>query len=654
MMRWLIALLLLLPLAAQAQQVGANKVYSGPTNGGAASPSFRALVPLDMAAILSNANSWSAAQTFANSDILLSGSSSGATTFTSANAGATNYTLTIPANTGTLGELNLAQTWTATQTFNPPSGTFNQAIATTQTGPSSGSTSGPTPYNLLNVTHSSTVTGASLDSFGLIMSHADGFRVQMTVSGAATGGPFVPGVFAANVTATGSQTETIGLLGSAYANVTTGITSELAGLYGFGHLGPSGSIGGSSVLVGVGAEVMIESGGSAPNRFGLWVRNIGAVAGSSQDAAIGVSSGATGQFSNLIELSGLLGASPLSTSASLFSADAGYTVANVFNLPTLTVTGDYFNFANFAMSGAGFGVIGAGSSSIPTAPIIFKATASSGGQADLLASANGTSGVDGFETLDSSSNNILFAGVAEASNTATNFGQTTGNFVKVVAAGSSNVGMLLGTTTNEPLIIGTNNAAVLTISGAGLSTFSGHLVVEGVTSTGATGTGKFVFATSPVLTTPNIGAATAASINFGGATLSAYNASTWTPTITTDGATGTPTYTTQVGSYEQIGRLVVARFTLVVATWPGSPTGNALIGGLPVTSNNTSGDSGSCVISNFITSTSFSWVTAQVLQNTTNVTLKATAAGGATSASQITAAQAGATAAFVGACIYHS
>ena len=37
---------------------------------------------------------------------------------------------------------------------------------------------------------------------------------------------------------------------------------------------------------------------------------------------------------------------------------------------------------------------------------------------------------------------------------------------------------------------------------------AGHITLEGVTSTGATGTGKFVFDTSPVFTTPNIGSAT--------------------------------------------------------------------------------------------------------------------------------------------------
>lgn len=46
-----------------------------------------------------------------------------------------------------------------------------------------------------------------------------------------------------------------------------------------------------------------------------------------------------------------------------------------------------------------------------------------------------------------------------------------------------------------------------------LNVASGHVIIEGVTSTGATGTGAFVFATSPTLVTPTIGAATATSVN---------------------------------------------------------------------------------------------------------------------------------------------
>lgn len=45
------------------------------------------------------------------------------------------------------------------------------------------------------------------------------------------------------------------------------------------------------------------------------------------------------------------------------------------------------------------------------------------------------------------------------------------------------------------------------------NTFVGHQTIEGVTSTGATGTNKFVFDTSPILVTPTLGVATATSVN---------------------------------------------------------------------------------------------------------------------------------------------
>lgn len=47
----------------------------------------------------------------------LTGSSSGNTTLASANSSSTNYTATFPANTGTVAELNYSQTWTAGQLF---------------------------------------------------------------------------------------------------------------------------------------------------------------------------------------------------------------------------------------------------------------------------------------------------------------------------------------------------------------------------------------------------------------------------------------------------------------------------------------------------------------------------------------------------------
>jgi len=51
---------------------------------------------------LNLAQTYTAAQIFANSDLLLRGSSTGATTFASANSTATNYTITVPAVTDTM------------------------------------------------------------------------------------------------------------------------------------------------------------------------------------------------------------------------------------------------------------------------------------------------------------------------------------------------------------------------------------------------------------------------------------------------------------------------------------------------------------------------------------------------------------------------
>jgi hypothetical protein len=54
------------------------------------------------------AQTWTAIQKVTNSDICLLGSSTGCTTLTSANAGASNYTLTLPAVTDTLATLGTA------------------------------------------------------------------------------------------------------------------------------------------------------------------------------------------------------------------------------------------------------------------------------------------------------------------------------------------------------------------------------------------------------------------------------------------------------------------------------------------------------------------------------------------------------------------
>ena len=177
--------------------------------------------------------------------------------------------------------------------------------------------------------------------------------------------------------------------------------------------------------------------------------------------------------------------------------------------------------------------------------------------------------------------------------------------------------------------------------------------ITGFSAAGTTGTTStsLVFSTSPTLVTPTLGAASATSINFGGATLSTYNATTWTPTITTDATVGTPAYTTHTGTYEQIGRQVTVRFNITLSGWTGSPTGNVNIAGLPVADAD---NYGTCVIS-FYTVTGLAasnlGITGLIADTTSVIILYQNSS---TASNKITAAQIGTTANLVGFCNYHT
>lgn len=78
--------------------------------------------------------------------------------------------------------------------------------------------------------------------------------------------------------------------------------------------------------------------------------------------------------------------------------------------------------------------------------------------------------------------------------------------------------------------------------------------------------------------------------------LSDYAQGTWTPALVGAGTAGSFTYTAQLGSYERIGRLVMARFNIQISATSVAPVGNMTINGLPLTSANTSNDLGAANI----------------------------------------------------------
>jgi hypothetical protein len=133
-----------------------------------------------------------------------------------------------------------------------------------------------------------------------------------------------------------------------------------------------------------------------------------------------------------------------------------------------------------------------------------------------------------------------------------------------------------------------------------------------------------------------------------------YTATTWTPAVTTTSTAGTPAYTTQVGSYERLGRQVTVRFDITLSGWTGSPSGNVEISGLPVAAANTSNDYGTCAISNYaVTGLAASniGITGLIAPNTSVIILYQNSN---TASSLITAAQIGTTATLIGFCNYHT
>lgn len=151
---------------------------------------------------------------------------------------------------------------------------------------------------------------------------------------------------------------------------------------------------------------------------------------------------------------------------------------------------------------------------------------------------------------------------------------------------------------NGPTLIapalGTPISGVATnLTGTASSLTAGHVATNAnltgpITSVGnttsiasQTGTGsKIVVDTSPTLVTPNVGAATATSINFGGQTCNNYSEGTWTPA---DGSGSGVTFTVVAAHYTRICNLVTVYANFTVNTTSSSNV--VIVSGLPFTSS---------------------------------------------------------------------
>jgi hypothetical protein len=98
----------------------------------------------------------------------------------------------------------------------------------------------------------------------------------------------------------------------------------------------------------------------------------------------------------------------------------------------------------------------------------------------------------------------------------------------------------------------------------------------------STGTGAAVRATSPALTTPNIGAATATSLTFASETMSTYDEGTFTPDPLFGGGNAGLTTSLNQGYYTKIGNVVAVSVEVTLSA-EGTSNGAFTIGNLPFT-----------------------------------------------------------------------
>jgi hypothetical protein len=141
--------------------------------------------------------------------------------------------------------------------------------------------------------------------------------------------------------------------------------------------------------------------------------------------------------------------------------------------------------------------------------------------------------------------------------------------------------------------------------------------------------------------------------NFGcSSSVVCYGSGTWTPSLV--GTSGGPvSYSIQTGSYEQIGRQVTARFTIILSALNGI-SGALTITGLPVTSANVSNDYGQCSIlpGSITNSTGYTQVVADLAPNGTIITLLETGSGQALQG--LLASKLSSSSIILGFCNYHN
>jgi hypothetical protein len=371
--------------------------------------------------------------------------------------------------------------------ISPTALTNNSALNITNSTPNGGSVAGPINLNIITTTDGTqTVTGSGDDSFGLIANTTSGFRSNLRVTGGSANHFAINGM----VDVTATQGGAIGVGGGARVSSGNTVTGDIWGGDFFAKIGSGSTL--NQTAFGISSEVGGSSTATLRDRIGISISTFGQLTVTGTDTALLVTldpsettpyNGSIAFANGIYFNSNFVGAGtfPIATTGNVLLGDTG-TVTNFAQFPTLTITGNILNFPFAQLTGPGTMLLGFGSSAASNTIAI---TCSTCGEAQMGVAANGTGATDSIRINDVSGNNVFISGVAEASNNITRFGQTLGNWGQVITTGTTNVGLMIGTLTSEPLILGTNNTARITITGAGATTIAGGTTITGsFTATG--------------------------------------------------------------------------------------------------------------------------------------------------------------------------
>lgn len=481
----------------------------------------------------------------------------------------------------------------------PVSGTTQQGLSITQTGPTSGSQSADLPYNAITINE-----GASLAGFNTY-----GLEVQLVSGGAnAKGQKYGLRGLADNAFASSSTGgDFVGVSGWAISNQTNGGSDTGSSAHGtlYGMEATAWAFSGALnyfVISGGEANANINSGASAKHRWGWSIVGNAAGRGASSDAALEIGAAtSTGAFTYGILLDNYHGQAPLPTTGVVLGTDgSANTITTGIDLSSYTITGNFLKGPNnFIVTGAGaiFAPTLALAPSVNSGLVLNDGTVNGVLQPSSLFTHSlvlgtttnhplgflindaitaslsgttftaGTAGAAGAVNLIGASGAVsLFGSTSGTVTVATQAAAGTYNFNLPTTAGAAGQALLSGGGGSSPMTFGTLGAAA---GGTGLATLTAHAVMLGE------GTGSVGFATIGTAGRMLLDQGASADPSFnamsGDATLSNAGALTLASVITAGGPTGSATIAPII-TYDAKGRLTAVT-TATITPAVGSVTG---------------------------------------------------------------------------------